>query len=118
MGFNIDIDESWVEWIALVFLILGFLLSLLTNSFFLSVIVISLSGVIIGRSFYVIKNSKGIFPFIIVVLGFLLGYLTGGFVHSHNRTIIVLLFLFFAIVSYKLHDKKILVIFKSKNFLK
>jgi 4-hydroxybenzoate polyprenyltransferase len=115
---EINLQEDWVEWLALVFLLLGFLISLMTSSFLLNIIVIILSGLIVGRSFYIIKHSSGVFPFIVVTLGFLLGYLVGGFVHGYSKLAIIILFLISAIVSYQLHRRKILVIFKSENFLK
>lgn len=108
--------ESWAESLALLFVIMGFILSvLLTNPTF-SYITVALSGFIAGRIFYIKHYKEPIFPFILAIIGFLLGYLLGGF--WINRVAVLIFFIAATWLSYYLHTKKILVIFKSQGFVK
>tara|TARA_Y100000310_G_scaffold336431_1_gene420960 strand:- start:478 stop:834 length:357 start_codon:yes stop_codon:yes gene_type:complete len=111
-----DWDESWVENIILLLLVIGFFIAILSFNSFLSYLSIFLAGALAGRIYYIKKHKEPILPFVLLILGFLLGYLIGGFWISR-----VWSFIFFGIgfsLSYYLHRKKILVIFKNEDFIK
>jgi hypothetical protein len=109
-------EENWVEHFFLLFLILGFIISVLLKNDLLSYISILFAGGLFGRIYYIKRYKEPILPFILLILGFLIGYLIGSF--WTNRFLILLFFSTGFFVSYYLHLKKILVIFKSKRFVK
>jgi hypothetical protein len=110
------LEEEWVESFLIVFLALGFIISVLLKSPFYTYVSIFLSGFIGGRVYYIKRYKEPILPFILIIVGFLFGYLLGSLWVS--RVVVVLFFALGFMLSYYLHLKKILVIFKSKSFLK
>jgi hypothetical protein len=113
---TLNILEQWVELLALFFLVVGLLVSILTGTPQLVYVVVLLSGFLAGRTLYIKKLSEPIFPFVLIVLAFIFGYTIGAFTAS--RKIVMLLFFGALLVSYYLHKKKFITIFKSKDFLK
>jgi len=113
---KIDMYENWAEVLALLFMVVGFVISILLFNNILSYISVVLAGGITGRIYYLKRHAEPIFPFILIISGFLLGYLLGGF--WVNRLVVLILFLVSWWGSYKLHVKKIFVIFKSQRFVK
>src|SRR3989344_7046415 len=109
-------DTQWGEVLSLFLLVLGFILSVLLQNPTLSYITILLAGLIAGRLYYIKRYSEPIFPFIMIIIGFLLGYLVGNFWSS--RLFSLILFAVGFVVSYYLHFKKIVATFKSENFIK
>lgn len=99
----LDIGERWVELGFLVLLVIGFIISILLGSAFFSYIVIFLSGMMFGRMLQIRKSQ---FPYYIIVLGFLLGYILG--TRYGNWKIILFLFILGTILSFYLHEKKII----------
>lgn len=110
------LSEAWAETGAVVLLLIGFLVALLLREAILVYIVILLAGLLAGRVVYLRRFKEPLFPFILMILGFLLGYLLGSL--EASRILTVLLFVLGLGVSYYLHKKGILVIFKSKGFIK
>lgn len=109
-------DEQWVEAFSLFFVVVGFIIAIgLSNPLF-SYITVFLCGALAARFFYQKRYKEPILPFVLIIVGFLLGYLTGGFWVSRWWNLI-----FFVVgfaLSYYLHLKEILVIFKSRGFVK
>lgn len=97
--------KNWMEFFALVLMIIGLVLALLAPSATVSYILIFISGIFAGRLVYERKH-KMIFPYLMVIAGFVVGYLIG--IYYGNRFVAIILFLIGAILSYKLYDKKIL----------
>lgn len=88
-----------------VLLVLGFLFSLLTPSAVLSYALIFTVGMAGGRLMFERKNRLT-FPYYLMLIGFLIGYLLGAF--YGNRNIMVLLFIIGGFLSYYLHDSGII----------
>ncbi len=109
-------DEDWAEVVTLFFAVLGFILSVVLQSAVFSYISIILAGFLAGRSFYIRRFKEPILPFVLMILGFLVGYLAGSFWVSRLWLLIIFALSFW--VSYYLHLKKIFVIFKSERFIK
>lgn len=110
------LQETWAETLAAVLILVGFFVSLLLTNAFLVYAVILLSGFLAGRVFYIKRFKEPVFPFILMIVGFLFGYVLGSVWASRFWTVV-----FFVIgfaVSYFLHLKKILVIFKKEEFIK
>ena len=108
--------EEWVEVFTLFFLFLGFVISILLQSPFLTFVSVFLSGGLAGRIYYSKRFREPILPFVLMIIGFLLGYLLGNFWTSRFWT-----FFFFFLgfgLSYFLHMKKIFTIFKSEYFIR
>ena len=111
----LTIHEDWAEIIALLLAAFGFIIAVALRNPLFSYFTILLSGFLAGRLFYMRRFKEPIFPFILIIVGFLFGYLIGGFWISRFWA-----FVFFGIafsVSYYLHLKKIFVIFKSEPFI-
>ncbi len=109
-------SEHWVEAFAVFFLVVGFLLAVSLRYPLFSYLVIFLSGSLAGKVFYQKRFKEPILPFVLIILGFLVGYLLGSF--WINRFAGLLLFGSGLVISYYLHLKKIFVIFKSRSFIK
>ncbi|MEW5896644.1 MAG: hypothetical protein AB1668_03060 [Nanoarchaeota archaeon] len=110
------LEEQWAELLSLLFLVVGFILSILLQNPYLSYITVLLGGFLAARGYYVKRYEEPILPFILMILGFLIGYLVGSF--WANRLLVLLFFALGFALSYYLHLKKILVIFKSEGFFK
>ena len=108
--------EDWVEVLAFFFLVLGFLISLFLRNASLIYATMILAGFLTARVYYQQRCSQPIFPTILIVTGFLLGYLIGNIWTS--RLLTLLFFIVSFACSYYLHYNKTLVIFKSENFFK
>jgi len=113
---NINWKEQWVQASALFFLFVGFVISvILTNPAFVYISVF-LAGFLAARVYYTKYLKEPILPFVLMILGFFLGYFVGAFWAS--RLISLFFFTFGFALSYYLHVKKIIGIFKSESFLK
>ena len=97
--------KNWMEFFFFVIMILGVFIALSAPSAAVSYAIIFVSGLFAGRLIYERKN-KIKFPYIMIVLGFALGYLIG--VYYGSRKISIILFVIGAVLSYWLYDKKIL----------
>ena len=102
--------ESWVELLFFIVLVVGFLLSLAAPSAVLSYLIIFACGMMAGRIWHEQKDNFK-FPFFLVIIGFLIGYLIG--IRYGNTLVVAALFVFGAALSYYLHSKKII---KSQGF--
>lgn len=109
-------QKDWAELLMLVFIALGFILSVLLQNAAFSYITILLAGFLAGRIYYIKRFAEPILPFVLMIVGFLLGYLIGNFWVSRIWTMILFVLSFGT--SYWLHLKKIVGIFKSENFIK
>ncbi len=100
-----DYHKNWMEFWFLVLMIIGILIALSAPSAVISYFIIFLAGMFGGRLIYERKNKMQ-FPYIMIIAGFVIGYLIG--VYYGSRRIVIVLFVIGAILSYKLYEKKIL----------
>ena len=108
--------ESWAEVAFVILILLGFFISLIIYSPFLNYLVIILSGFLAGRIFYEKKRTQPIFPYLLIMVGFLLGFMLGAV--RASKLAVIVLFLGTALVSYKLHQKGHISFFRSEGFIK
>ncbi len=108
--------EDWAEVFALLFVAIGFILSILLFSPFFSYFTVLIAAGLAGRSFYIRRLKQPILPVVLMVVGFLVGYLVGGF--WINRLVVLIIFLIGFFTSYYLHKKKIFTTFKSTGYIK
>ena len=102
MNKKADFAYNWVEYLFIALLIVGFILALKVGSAVMTYIIISLCGLMSGRIFYRIRKNPQ-FPFYVIIIGFLLGYLLGSY--YGNKKIIFILFFVFNIISYYIYKK-------------
>ena len=110
------VKDEWPEAFAVFFAALGFIIAILLQSPYYSYLSILLAGFLSARLFYIKKPKEPILPFILIILGFLLGYLLGAI--WVNRYVILISYALGFGISWYLHKKKILGIFKNELFLK
>lgn len=113
---KLKLEDQWPELTAVLFLIIGFFLSVLIQNQAASYLSIFLAGGLAGRIYYMKRYQEPIIPYVIIIAGFFLGYLIGAF--WINRLLTIVLFAAAFYLSYYLHIKKILVTFKSDRFVK
>ena len=113
---KLKLEEQWVEGLVLLFLVLGFIISVFLLNPYFSYLSIFLSGALAGRIYYVNKSREPILPTVLIIIGFLIGYVAASLWAS--RILVLFFFALGFILSYYLHMKEILVIFKSENFIK
>ncbi len=94
--------KNWAEIIAFILLIIGFLLSLAAPSAVLSYLIIFLGGMMAGRFVYY-KKRRMVFPYVLITIGFFIGYLIGS--RYGNWLVITILFVLGSILSYYLHEQ-------------
>ena len=97
--------KNWMEFFFLVLMVIGILVALTAPSAVISYIIIFLAGMFAGRLLYE-KRNKVQFPYLMIVAGFVIGYLLG--VYYGSRRVVIVLFVIGVVLSYKLYDKKIL----------
>ena len=94
--------KSWAEFFFFVLMVVGFIIALFAPSAFIAYIVVFISGMIAGRLLYDRKHKMK-FPYYIIIVGFLIGYLLGTYYGS--RKIVIILFVLGALFSYNLYNK-------------
>jgi hypothetical protein len=97
--------SEWAEFFFFVLLFVGIVIGILSPSAAITYLVGFFSGMMAGRLLYERKN-KGRAPYLLIIIGFLMGYVIGTF--YGDRRITFLLFVFGAVLSYYLFNKKIL----------
>jgi len=96
--------KNWAEFFFFVVMSIGLIFALWATSFsaVISYIVVFLSGMIGGRLWYD-RKKKLTFPYYIIIIGFLIGYVAGTYYGS--RKVVIILFIFGVLFSYHLHNK-------------
>ena len=109
-------EEQWAEVLTILFLALGFVIAVLLQSALFTFLSVIIAGFLGARVYYMKRFSEPIFPFVLIIIGFLVGYLLGSFWAS-RLWVLVFFALSFAL-SYYLHVKGIFAIFKREDFIK
>ena len=96
--------KNWAEFFFFALMITGFIVALWATSFsaVISYIVVFLSGMIGGRLLYD-RRKKLTFPYYLIIIGFLIGYVIGTYYGS--RKVVIILFVLGALFSYHLCNK-------------
>ena len=100
-----DYHKNWLEFWFFVLMIFGLGIALVAPSAVISYIMIFLAGFFCGRLIY---GKKGgiVFPFFVVIVGFLAGYVIG--VYYGSRIVTALLFIAGYASGYWVYSRKIL----------
>lgn len=94
--------RNWAEIVFFILLVIGFLFSLAAPSAVLSYLIIFFAGMMGGRLIYGRKKSM-VFPYLLILVGFLAGYLIGS--RYGDWLVITILFVLGSILSYYLHEQ-------------
>lgn len=97
----IDMHEYWAEFFSFVLLAIGFIVALVAESALISYIVLFLCGMMAGRLMSE-RYKKIKFPYYLVVIGFLIGYILGS--RFGNKLVLLILFIVGAYISHYLHE--------------
>lgn len=95
--------ENWVEVVAAILLVIGFILAISSRSAVISYFVIFCSGTMLGRWWVRYKKQGVRLPIIIISIGFLIGFLLGSF--YGDRRVMIILFIIGIVGTYYLHTK-------------
>lgn len=95
--------QNWAETLFILLLIVGLVLSITIQNAFLNYLIIFCAGLMAGRVIFIRKGKQPLFPFFLIIIGFLFGYMLGSF--SFNRKVITFLFILGAIIGYYIHKK-------------
>ncbi len=110
------LHEYWAETLATVFMLLGFFFSLLLQQPGYIYFTALAAGFLAGRMFYLKRYAEPVFPFVLIIIGFTLGFTLGSF--GASRKAVLVLFLLSVIASYWLHRKELIPVFKAENWVK
>ena len=100
-----EFESRWMEFFFLVLAAIGLVFALIVPSAMIGYLLIFASGYFAGNVLYQRKDNI-IFPFYVIVAGFLIGYLIG--IQYGNRVIATILYVSGSILGYKLHSKGVL----------
>ena len=95
--------KQWAEAFFVLVLLLGFLVSISIKSAILIYVVIFCAGLWSGRAIFKKLGRQPVFPFFLIIIGFLVGYLLGSF--TFNKKLIIFMFILGALISYYIHKK-------------
>ncbi len=115
MADGLKLEEQWADILALALLVIGFIVAVLLRSAFFNYITSFVGGFLSARLYYFKRQKQPIFPFVLIIVGFLLGYLIGTIWASRFWTFVFFTVGFFG--SYYLLKHKIIGIFKSEQYL-
>ncbi len=101
----LDYFSNWAEVFFLILLFTGLVFGVMSPSAVITYLVGFFSGMMAGRLFYE-RKDKGRAPYLLIIIGFVMGYVIGTF-HG-DRRVTFLLFIFGAALSYYLFDRKII----------
>lgn len=101
--------RHYVEFFFFVLMVIGLIFALFAPSAIMSYILVLISGAFAGRILYE-RRHKIVLPYVIIIAGFLLGYLIG--TRYGSKLANAILFFIGALIIYKLFDKKILKDFR------
>lgn len=93
--------EKWVEWFAVMLLVVGFIIAVFSTSAVITYAMGFISGMIFGRHFY-IRRFRLKMPFVIVMIGYFIGFLLGSF--YGNYKVVVICFVIGIVLSYWLYS--------------
>jgi hypothetical protein len=98
--------HQWAEIFFIILILIGFVISISIKNAFLNYLVIFCAGLMGGRTIYKRKGKQPLFPFFLIIIGFLLGYMLSGILKGINTKLIIILFIIGSIASYYIHKKE------------
>ena len=94
--------KNYMEFFFVVLMVLGILIALLAPNPFIRYLIIFIAGIFAGK--VMLERKMNIrFPYIIIFLGFFIGYLIGAY--DSSKLFLGILFVLGAVVGYKMYEK-------------
>lgn len=98
-------STNWIEIIALLLLVVGIILTIISPSKVIFLIVVFLSGLISGRFIYKVKNSMP-FKYYIILTAYLIGIIIGNSLRNYGNLFLPIIIYFLGtIIAFKLSKK-------------
>ncbi|MBW3019261.1 hypothetical protein KY329_03695 [Candidatus Woesearchaeota archaeon] len=97
-----NFQDDWPEFVALLFMVLGFVVAIMTDSTIAAYAVVFIMGLFFGRIWYRFEQSAKL-PLILAILGCLLGIVLG--LILHNLQLVLLLFVLGIIAGFWIHKR-------------
>ena len=94
--------ENWMEIFFVVIMLLGIVMAVVVRSNIVSYMTITAAGVAAGKIIFERKN-KVRFPYILIIIGFLIGYVIGAY--DASRQLVLLLFVASSLITYNVLEK-------------
>ena len=101
--------KNYMEFFFFSVMLIGLIFALSAPSAVISYFMSLVSGMFAGRFVYG-RKGKIMFPYLVIIAGFLTGYLIGAY--YGNRIVVIALFIFGAVLAYKIYNKGVLRDFK------
>lgn len=114
---NLDIYNNWGEYFMNLTGIVGFMVSLVYFNLLFNLISIFILGFVSARVYFFKSKEVPVLPFSLMLFSLFVGILVGSMLRG-TFFLIIPLFLISFCWSYYLHNRNILGIFKSKDFIK
>ena len=99
----VDLAYTWVEYVAFMLMLIGFVLAIYSGSAVITYLVSFLSGMFFGRIWFLIRKKEK-FPYIIMISFFLIGFVLGSF--YGEKMLIIIFYILGSILSYYISFKK------------
>lgn len=105
--FGQNLWSNWVEYFFILLIFIGFLVSIAIPNPLLNYLIIFCIGLMTGRVIYRKKGKQPIFPYGLIMFGFLLGYMINAALISETISAkwILVLFVIGYIISHIAHKK-------------
>jgi hypothetical protein len=103
-GYAMNLLDSWIDICAVALLVIGFIMTFIAGSKVLSVVIVGLSGGLVGRSIYTHKHKLQM-RFWYVVSGFIIGLTVGSRFLTYKAVIVT--FIIGAFLGHYLRKKNI-----------
>jgi len=100
---GLSVWKSWPEMLFFVLLVIGFIVAVSMQNASFIYIVIFIAGLFAGRYYFTKIGKQPLFPFFLILIGFLVGYMIGSFVA--NRKVVIFLFFLGWVISHIAHKK-------------
>lgn len=114
---DLDIYNNWGEYFIYLAGIVGLMISLVHFNLLFNLVSISMLGFVAARIYFFKSKEVPILPFSLMLFSLFMGLFVGSMLRG-TFFLIIPLFLISFYWSYCLHNKNILGIFKSKDFIK
>jgi 4-hydroxybenzoate polyprenyltransferase len=104
---SVTVWKGWAEILSFIVLIIGFLFSISMDNPAYIYIVIFLAGLLAGRYYFLKIGKQPLFPFFLITIGFLVGYVIGAPIKANaNVKVVIVLFFLGWLISHIAHKKR------------
>ena len=102
---DLNLTKNWAEILFFLVMVVGAIVGLTAPSAAISYFIIVICGLYAGRIIYKTHNIL-LFPFILAVIGFLIGFVF--VLYDGNRVVVIILFVIAMFTGFKIYQRKYL----------